>query len=135
MKNISFKALIIGVASIVVMGLTFQLVFLLLATGYTNLLKDYPEYSQLGSNVSYIAGAISYFFIMSLGGYITAHVSKNMIDLHCLIVSGCVVGFSLITSVRSDNFTYVSVIFAVSGLIFTVIGGRAWLRHSLTEEK
>ena len=134
MKNISFKALLIGITSIVIMGLTLQLIFLLLATGYTNLLKEYPEYSSLGTTASYVAGTISYFIIMSLGGYITAHLSKRMIYFHCLIVSGSVVGFSLVSSVKSDNFTYVSVLFAISGLIFTLIGGHAWLKHSLAEE-
>lgn len=134
MQTISLKALFIGTISIVVMGLTLQLIFLLLATGYTNLLKAYPEFSVIGTGLSYVTGIIAYFFIMSLGGYITAHLARKNVHLHCLLVSGFVVGFSLITSVRSDNFTYISILFAASGLAFCIIGGRVWLKHSLTEE-
>jgi hypothetical protein len=130
MRDISFKALGIGIISIVIMGLSLQLIFLLLATAYTNLLKEYPDIASLGSVISYGAGIIGYFIIMSFGGYITAHLAQKKIDLHCLMVSGFVVGFSLITSVRSDNFTYISVLFAFSGLIFTLIGGRAWIKNS-----
>lgn len=133
MKGISLKALAVGVTSIIAMGLTLQLIFLLLATAYTSLLKHYPEISSFGTMISYSLGIIAYFIIMSLGGYITAHLAKNNITLHCLLVSGVVVGISLITSVRSDNFTYLSILFALSGLVFTVIGGRVWLKHSITD--
>lgn len=131
MKSISIKALVIGLISIVFMGLSLQLIFLLLATGYTNLLKEYPDLASIGTVISYTAGTVGYFFIMSLGGYITAHLAEKKVDLHCLLVSGTVIGFSLISSVRSDNFTYMSVIFAASGLLFTVIGGRIWSKHSV----
>ena len=130
MTNISFKALITGIISIVIMGLVLQLIFLLLATSYADLLKLHPELTTAGSVVSYGVGIIGYFFIMSFGGYITANFAKHRIYTHCLIVSGTVIGFSLITSVRSDHFTYMSVIFAVSGIIFTYVGGRYWLKHS-----
>ena len=131
MKNISFKAIAVGIISIVVMGLSLQLIFLLLATAYTNLLKEYPNLETIGTILSYSAGTLGYFIIMSLSGYITAHLAQKKVDLHCLIVSGTVIGFSLITSVRTDNFTYMSVIFGLSGLLFTAIGGRIWIKHSL----
>ena len=129
MKNISIKALIIGIISIVIMGLTFQLAFLLLATAYTNLLKLYPDFVGIGNMLSYTAGIVAYLFIMSLGGYITSHLAQNRIYLHCLLVSSTVVGFSLISSVRSDNFTYISALFAISGLAFTLLGGGLWIKH------
>jgi len=130
MKDISLKALTIGISSIVIMGLTLQLIFLLLATAYAHFIKDHPDLTELGTMVSYAAGISGYFIIMYLGGYITAHLAQKKIMLHCFIVSSSVIGLSLITSVRSDNFTYMSIIFSLTGLIFTLAGGRAWSKKS-----
>jgi hypothetical protein len=132
-QNISIKALLSGIISIVIMGLVLQLVFLLLATSYTVLLKEQPALAPLATVLSYAAGIAAYFFIMSFGGYITAHLAQQRVDLHCIIVSSCVTGFSLITSLSSDRFTYISILFAVSGLVFAIIGGRTWIKHSLAD--
>lgn len=130
---INFKALFIGIALILFFGLLFQLFFILAAMGYTDVIKNHPEWQTAGQLLSTIIGGGIYFFIMSGSGYITASFAEKNIDLHTFLIALLTTGISLLTSIREDSYTLNSVLFVVAGIVFSVIGGRAWIKHQSNE--
>lgn len=130
---IKFKALFIGIGLIAFFGLLFQLFFILAATGYTVILQDYPQWETIGKIISYIIGGASYFFIMSGSGYVTASFAEKNINLHTFLIALLTTGISLVTSIREDSYTLNSILFVITGIIFTMIGGRVWLKHQKSD--
>ena len=130
---VNLKALFIGSATIIVLGLILQLILLLLATGYTVFTRDYPELKLISQFLSYSFGIFCYFIVMSIGGYITSNIAKNKVYLHCLIIGLLTTGVSLITSVRDDGFTFNTILFILSGTVFTLIGGYIWIKNESIE--
>jgi len=130
---INFKALLAGIALIIFFGLLLQLIFILAATGYTVLIKDHPELQTIGLIVSYILGAVGYFFIMSSSAYITAYIAEKNIYLHASLIALLTTGISLISSVREDNFTLTSFLFVIAGIIFSNVGAFIWQQHQQVE--
>ena len=126
---INFKALFIGIALIIFFGLIFQLFFILAATGYTVVLQDHPQWETAGQFLSYIIGGGTYFFIMSGSGYVTASFAEKNINLHTFLIALLTTGISLVTSIREDSYTLNSILFVIAGIIFSMIGGRIWIRH------
>jgi len=130
---INFKALSIGIALIIFFGLLFQLFFILAATGFTVIIQDHPEWQTASQIFSYIIGGISYFFIMSGSGYITASFAGKNIHLHTFLIALLTTGISLATSIREDSYTLNSILFVVMGILFSMIGGHIWMRHQNSE--
>ncbi|MCW9014008.1 MAG: hypothetical protein OQL06_09515 [Gammaproteobacteria bacterium] len=130
---INFKALFVGASTIIFFGLLLQLIFLLAATGYTIVIREHPEWQTIGQLLSYTIGGISYFVIMSASGYITANIAQKNVYLHAFLIALLTTGISLISSVREDGFTLNSILFVVSGIAFTIIGGYIWLSHQHEE--
>jgi len=130
---INFKALSIGIALIIFFGLLFQLFFILAATGFTVIIQDHPEWQTASQIFSYIIGGISYFFIMSGSSYITASFAEKNIHLHTFLIALLTTGISLVTSIREDSYTLNSILFVVTGILFSMIGGRIWMQHQKSE--
>jgi len=126
---INFKALFIGITLIIFFGLLFQLFFILAATGYTVVLQDYPQWETTGQIISYIIGGASYFFIMSGSAYVTASFAEKNINLHTFLIALLTTGISLVTSIREDSYTLNSILFVIAGIVFSMIGGRIWVKH------
>ena len=125
-----YKALLAGIGSIIFLGLLMQLIFLLLATAYHVYLSEHPELSSIANVMVYVAATCAYFMVMVSGGYITAYFAREQVYKHCLLVSCAVIGLTLFSSIKSGYFTYMSLIFVISGIIFTLIGGRIRLKHN-----
>ena len=130
---INFKALATGIFLIISLILLFQLIFILAATGYTVIIKQYPEWQTIGQLLAYGTGAICYFFIMSTSGYITAYIAEKNIYLHTFLIAILTTGISLVISLREDNLTLNSILFVVAGILFSMIGGYTWIRHQEDE--
>jgi len=130
---INFKALSIGIALIIFFGLMFQLFFILAATGLNVVIKDHPEWQTVSQIFSYIIGGISYFFIMSGSSYITASFAEKNIHLHSFLIALLTTGISLVTSIREDSYTLNSILFVITGILFSMIGGRIWMQHQKSE--
>lgn len=130
---INFKALFIGIALIIFFGLLFQLFFILAATGLTVIIQEHPEWQTASQMFSYVIGGVSYFFIMSGSAYVTASFAEKNIHLHTFLIALLTTGVSLVTSIREDSYTLNSILFVVMGIVFSMIGGRIWMRHQKSE--
>ena len=124
----SIKALLFGFFYILVLGLSIQLVFLFLAIGYNDLLKDSPLAASIVRIAFYGLGTVVYFFLMASAGYITASIAKVHVVSHGLVVSIAAIGLSLFSSLKSDEFTWVSLVFFALGVTFTLTGVYRWQR-------
>ena len=122
----SIKALLFGFFYVVILGLIIQLVFIFLAMGYTELLKDYPTVEMVARIVSYIIGITVYFLLMATAGFLTASIAKKNTTLHGIIISVSSIGLSLLSSINEDEFTWISLIFFILGVTFTLMGTRRW---------
>lgn len=126
---IRFKALLIGSGTIIFLGLLMELFFLLGATAYTLIIKQYPQWHDIGLMLSYLAGSLMYFIAMATGGYICANFARQHVYLHNLIIAVFTIGLSLFASLDENGFTLNTGIFALSGIAFTLAGGFIWIRH------
>lgn len=129
MYILSPKSLLAGFFYIVVLGLVIQLVFMFVAMGYTELIKAYPWISAFGGYIGYAIGIAVYFLLMASGGLITAALAKNNILLHCLIVGSSTTALSVLSSQNNDELTYLSLVFVLLGIAFTVAGGEYWKKN------
>jgi hypothetical protein len=128
----SLKSLLAGFFYIIILGLVIQLVFMFLAMGYTELTKAYPWVSAFGGYVGYAAGIIVYFLLMASGGLLTAVIAKTNVFTHCLIVGSSTTILSVLSSQNNDELTYLSLIFVITGIFFTIAGGEYWKRKYQT---
>lgn len=128
----SLKSLLAGFFYIIILGLIIQLIFMFLAMGYTELTKAHPWVSVFGGYVGYAAGVIVYFLLMASGGLLTAVLAKKNILIHCFIVGSSTTLLSVLSSQNNDELTYLSLIFVVAGIFFTLAGGEYWKRKYQT---
>ena len=135
MIKINIKALLSGIASIIFLGLLLQLIFILSATAYNSFINTYPQWHGVARVLAYISTVSAYFAIMSFSAYISAAIAKKNIYLHACIISLFTSGLSLISSIRDDNFTFNSLAFIVSGIIFALIGSYIWQSSQPPEEQ
>lgn len=127
-KQISFKALVAGSFAIIFLGLIAQLIFLLLATYFTELGHSYPWISLPVTIVSYIVGFFGYFIVMSIGGYIAANIADSQKIAHGVLIGLFTTGLSLFSSLNENGFTLMALIFLVSGTGFSIAGVLIWKR-------
>lgn len=128
----SLKSLLAGFFYIIILGLVIQLAFMFLAMGYTELTKAYPWVSAFGGYVGYTVGLIVYFLLMASGGLLTAVIARTNIFAHCLTVGSCTTILSVLSSQNNDELTYLSLIFVITGIGFTIAGGEYWKRKYQT---
>lgn len=125
----SLKSLLAGFFYIIILGLVIQLVFMFLAMGYTELTKAYPWVSAFGGYVGYAVGIIVYFLLMASGGLLTAVLARTNIFAHCLTVGSSTTILSVLSSQNNDELTYLSLIFIITGISFTIAGGEYWKKR------
>lgn len=125
----SLKSLSAGFFYIIILGLVIQLVFMFVAMGYTELTRAFPWISLFGGYIGYAVGIFVYFLLMASGGLITASLAKTNVLPHCFAVGASTTTLSVLSSQNSDELTYLSLIFVVMGIVFTVTGGEYWKRN------
>jgi len=123
---IKWKAVSVGIAVVVVLGLMLQLAFTSVVVGQMALSRNYPEYSSIIKAVPYLVGFGGFFLVMAMGGYVTASIALTRVVLNALIVGAVTAGFSLWLSVGAGEIKLVSLIFFVSGVFFCVSGALLW---------
>lgn len=129
---LSIKSLLAGFFYIVILGLIVQLVFMFVAMGYTELVRAYPWISTFGGYLGYAVGIAVYFILMASGGLLTAALAKSNILAHCLIVGASTTTLSVLSSQNNDELTYLSLVFVILGIAFTVAGGEYWKNNYQT---
>jgi hypothetical protein len=128
----SLKSLLAGFFYIVALGLVIQLIFMFVAMGYTELTNAYPWVSVFGGYVGYIVGIIVYFLLMASGGLLTAAIARKNIVVHCMVVGSSTTLLSVLSSQNNDELTYLSLVFVITGIAFTLAGGEYWKRKYQT---
>jgi hypothetical protein len=128
----SLKSLLAGFFYIIILGLVIQLIFMFLAMGYTELTKVYPWVSGFGGYIGYTVGLIVYFLLMTSGGIITATLAKKNVLVHCFIVGVSTTTLSVFSSQNNDDLNYLSLVFVVLGIAFTIAGGVYWKNNYQT---
>jgi hypothetical protein len=126
---IKWKAILAGSASVIILGLSLQLVFLLLAVLYAEMVRDYPYLATPGTIISYLLGFVGFFIIMSIGGYITANLARKQVIIHALIVGLATTGLSVLVSLNTSNLTLKGILFVILGGAFSILGGKIWLHN------
>ena len=122
----SLKSLLTGFFYIIILGLIIQLIFMFIAIGYTELTRTHPWISAFGGYIGYAVGIIVYFLLMASGGLLTAALAKKNIMTHCLIVGSSTTLLSVLSSQNNDELTFLSLIFVITGILFTLAGGEYW---------
>jgi hypothetical protein len=117
------KAFLAGFFFIVVFGLCIQLAYMFLAMGYVELVKAFPWVATFGGYVSYLVGIVVYFLLMATGGLLTASIAKKNIVVMCILVGISSTGLSALSLQNAGEYTVFSIIFIVSGILFTIAGG------------
>ena len=126
---LNFKALAAGTAMIVILGLSLQLIFLIAATGYTILIRDFPDIQLIAQVLLYCLGAVGYFIIMSASGYVTANIAGKNIYLHAIIIAVLTTGFSILSLLMDSGVNLNAVLFVLAGILFTCLGAGIWRKH------
>lgn len=123
----SLKAISLGIASIIILGLINQLILIMASVGYNSLLNSYPELASWRQVFTYTISALCYFIVMASAGYITAMASKQYAYLHTAIAAIFGMSFSLYLSLQQEIFTLFALFFIIIGLVFALFGCRYWL--------
>ena len=131
---LNLKALAAGTALIILFGLTLQLIFLVAATGYTIMIRDYPDFQLTGKALLYALGGLGYFIIMSASGYVTANIAKKNIYIHAIIIASATTLLSMISLLNESGLSLNSILFVLLGILFTCFGGYIWTKHHKDEQ-
>lgn len=126
---IKLKALLAGIATIVILGLVMQLIYIFIAVGYVEVLKLYPGFAAVGDPLAKVAFWLAFVAVMALGGYLTAEVAGGRALLHAALVGGVTTVGSLLTSLDAGEITHGGVVFVLGGLLFATLGGYYWQRR------
>ncbi len=126
----SLKALLAGFFSIILLGLTFQLIFIILDVGYNLLMNSYPVIKDYKQIFYYIISLPGFFLVMVTGGYLTSYYARKNIIVHAILVGASTCGLALYSSINEDQLTLTGIIFFITGVIFTVIGSLYWQKNN-----
>lgn len=123
----SLKAISLGIATIIILGLINQLILIMASVGYNLLLNIYPELTSWRQVFTYTISAVCYFIVMASAGYITAMASKQSAYIHTAIAAILGMSLSLYLSLQQEIFTLRALFFIIIGLVFALLGCRRWL--------
>ena len=132
---ISFKALLIGVASMIFLGLIFELVFLFIDVGYNSLMKSYPDIIIFRQGFYYLIVAAGLFGVMFTGGFLTSIYAKKYSRLHSIVVAAITCGIALYATTSSYELTLLSVLFIVVSIGFALLGNIAWQKNNVNNPR
>lgn len=120
------KSFLAGFSFIVVFGLCIQLAYIFLAVWYIDLVKEFPSVATFVGPVSYLVGIVIYFLLMATGGIVTASLAKKNPLVMCFLVGIATTGLSTLSLQNFSEYTIFSIVFIVSGVLFTIAGGWYW---------
>ena len=126
----SLKAILAGFFSIIFLGLTFQLIFIMLDVGYNLLMNHYPEIKNYKQIFYYVIGLPGFFLVMATGGYLTSYYARKNIIAHTILVAASTCGLALYSSINEDQLTLTGIIFFVAGIFFATIGCLYWQKNN-----
>ncbi len=126
---IRWKALLAGIGTIIALGLLAQVVFLFFVTWLTIMMKTHPLVAANKGLIAFAFGVPLFFLVMATGGYLCAYYANNRVALHNILIALFTIGLSLITPVMNGRLGWSSLLFMLTGIAFTLLGGWWWQRR------
>jgi hypothetical protein len=126
----SIKALTAGIICVIILGLTFQLFFIMADVGYNLLMNHYPAIKAYKQIFYYIIGLPGFFLVMATGGYLTSFYARKNVIIHSTIVGALTCGLALYTSINEDRLTLIGAGFFIVGILFTISGSLYWQKNN-----
>ena len=83
---------------------------------------------EIGIYFRFLIGIPIIFLIMFIGGYITADIARQKVQLHCLIVALLTVGTMTVSALDQAELTFTGFAVFVLALAATMVGGLFWQR-------
>ena len=130
----SLKAITAGCAFIIIVGLIFQLAYILTAVVYIDLAKSYPFLNDISGYFRYLIGFPVFFMLMFAGGYVTADFSPGQILPNCILVAMITMSLTTLSALSYSEITLTGLTVVVVSLISTVAGGLYWRYSQLKTE-
>ncbi len=127
----NLKAFIIGSLSVIIIGLTLQLAYVLIAT-YISIADKDGFFSIYQAQLWFIAALLVYSLTMLLGGAITALLSDQRGLLTPALVGLSTSLLSLLTSSSGDDYTWLSGLIVVGSAGFCMLGAKYTLNRCRT---
>jgi len=124
----SWKAVLVGIASMIVVGLFMQLLLavtpMLYAWGFgeSMMSNDYKD------TIFNIVGLMGFALTLLCGGFITGYVAREAIYSNAAIAGAGVIGLSLLLSRSGGELTSSSATFLLAGVVLAMLGAFLWQR-------
>lgn len=131
----SIKAILTGVAFIIIAILLMQLAYLITIVGINNLAKDYPSLNKLNGNIGTIIITTILLAIMFTGGYITALIAEKKVLLHCLTIGLITTGGMMWMALENSQLTPMGIFINTLLLIFTLLGGLYQIKNLAKQQE
>jgi hypothetical protein len=120
------KALIAGISTIIILGLFGQLTVLLAEVAYNSLAENFTFLYPYRKPFSYVMMATGFALVMLCGGYVTAAIAHQKIYLYSSIAAIVSCSISLWSSLITEIFTPLAIVFLSYGLVFSLLGSWFW---------
>lgn len=131
----NIKAISVGVISILIMGLFYQLVLIMAAVGYNSLMKWSDIFVPWSSLFTYLIAGIGFFIVMTIAGLLTAMASTKNPCGNAVIAALMGSAISLYLSLQQEIFTLLALLFLCFGMVCSILGCRLWLRFDHNRKK
>ncbi len=131
---IDIKALLIGITSVIFLGLLFELVFLFVDIGYNMLMTNYPYIKIFRQGFYYLFVFAGLFFIMFTGGYLTAIYAKSNSIVHSVFVALITCAIALYATSSASELTLLSLLFVFLSIAFSLYGNVVYEKNRIEDE-
>ena len=131
----SIKAILTGVAFIIIAILVMQLAYLIIIVGINNLAKDYPFLNNISGSIGYIFTTTTLLAIMFAGGYLTALIAEKRVLLHCLIIGLIIISGMMWMALENAQLTPMGIFVNALLLIFTLLGGLYQIKNLAKQQE
>ncbi len=126
----NLKAFLLGCVAVVIVGLTLQLAYVLIAT-YISIADTDGFFSIYQKELWFIAALVVYSLTMLIGGAVTALFTHTPSDVTAALVGLSTSLMSLLSSSKGDDISWISAVMVVGSVGFCILGSKlVWRRAS-----
>jgi len=120
----SIKAIVLGTLVSIVIFLSGQLVYILLAAFIGSSANEYATISEYKALLWFCLSAVTFAISFIFGGFITSMLTDKKKVLHAAIVGFLVAAISILSAGDLSALNYKALIMLIAGLGFSALGGR-----------
>ena len=126
----NLKAFLLGCIAVVIVGLTLQLAYVLIAT-YISIADTDGFFSIYQKELWFIAALVVYSLTMLIGGAVTALFTRTPSYVTAALVGLSTSLISLLASSKGDDISWVSAAMVLGSVVFCMLGSQlVWRRGS-----